>query len=80
MCYVCGKVLADAMGRTVDGVAREVDGNRVRVHKVCAKTFDRDAARTLHAMPGYLVSVACTFCGAFHTEAEPCTPRTHWRD
>ena len=45
MCFVCGQRLKDAMGRVVLGVERFVDGNKVRMHKVCSKTFDNDAKR-----------------------------------
>jgi hypothetical protein len=49
ICYGCGKLLTDGVGRPVDGVSREVDGNPVRLHKVCAKTFDADMVRVSSA-------------------------------
>ena len=42
ICYVCGKRLVDAMGRPVNGVDRTIDGNPVKLHDVCSRTFDRD--------------------------------------
>lgn len=45
ICFQCGKRLYDAIGRVVIGVERKIDGNPVRLHKVCARTFDEDQRR-----------------------------------
>lgn len=47
ICYQCGKRLKDAVGHDVDGVERLLDGNPVRLHKVCAKTFDSDQRKEI---------------------------------
>jgi hypothetical protein len=44
-CYQCGRRLVDAVFKPVSGVDRLVDGNPVRVHKCCAKSFDEDQRR-----------------------------------
>ena len=46
ICFMCGKPLVDAIGHPVTPVERTVDGNLVRLHKVCAKTFDADKPLT----------------------------------
>ena len=45
ICYGCGKLLTDGVGRPVEGVSREIDGSPVQLHKVCAQTFDADMVR-----------------------------------
>jgi hypothetical protein len=41
ICFQCGKALVDAVRRQpVKGVERTVDGRKVRMHVVCADTFD----------------------------------------
>ena len=44
-CFVCGKRLVDVMGRPVEGTTRILNDQRVRMHKCCSETFDRDQAK-----------------------------------
>lgn len=41
ICWHCGKLLVDGVGKPVIGVTLEVGGNPVRAHKVCAASDQR---------------------------------------
>jgi hypothetical protein len=41
ICWHCGKLLVDGVGKPVIGVALDVGGNTVRSHKVCAASDQR---------------------------------------
>ena len=45
ICFVCGNRLVDRVGRPVEGTSRLLDGTRVRMHKCCSETFDREHAK-----------------------------------
>jgi len=54
MCFVCGNRLRSAVTRKpVAGVRRTLpDGHEVRMHKVCARDFDREEReRRITAQP-----------------------------
>ena len=42
ICFVCGGKLLDAVRRPITPVERDYHGSIVKMHKVCAKTFDTD--------------------------------------
>lgn len=46
ICWMCGKLLVDAVGHPITPIEREVDGNPIKLHKCCAKTFDADKPLT----------------------------------
>ena len=49
-CWWCSKPLSNPFGKPVQGVARKVDGNVVRMHKTCSHDFDIEW-RKLTAQP-----------------------------
>ena len=55
ICFQCGKRLNDAVGRPIVPVERDYHGHTIKLHKVCAKTFDADkpltAALAAHGKP-----------------------------
>lgn len=49
-CWWCTKPLSNPFGKPVKGVERDVDGNKVRMHKTCSHDFDIEW-RKLTAQP-----------------------------
>lgn len=39
-CWWCSKPLSNPFGKPIKGVERKVDGNMVRMHKVCSHDFN----------------------------------------
>jgi hypothetical protein len=68
-CWQCGGPLTDPFKHPVEGVERALPlGEKVRLHKICAVTFDADQIdRIVTAKP-----TDKTFCLSFDTE--PASP------
>ena len=49
-CWQCGGQLTNPFGKPIEGVVRRVDGQEVKLHKVCAIDFDAEHRR-LTAQP-----------------------------
>jgi len=41
-CWWCSKPLSNPFGKPIQGVERNVDGNKVRIHKICSHDFDSE--------------------------------------
>lgn len=41
-CWWCSRPLSTPFGKPIKGVIHEIDGNKVRMHKVCSVDFVRE--------------------------------------
>lgn len=51
ICFICGKRLIDAVGHPINPVERTIDGNPVKMHKNCSKSFDLNKPVTAAEKP-----------------------------